>query len=76
MVAVSNTSPISNLSITGRLDLLRSQFGQILIPESCSNGTGADAEPGGKGLDRRRSPERLAWVSSSWKLAACHCLVV
>ena len=33
MVAVSNTSPISNLSITGRLDLLRSQFSQVLIPD-------------------------------------------
>ena len=34
MVAVSDTSPISNLSITGRLDLLRSQFSQVLIPEA------------------------------------------
>jgi hypothetical protein len=33
MVAVSDTSPISNLSITGRLDLLRSQFSNVLIPE-------------------------------------------
>src|ERR1035438_2580263 len=33
MVAVSDTSPISNLSITGRLDLLCSQFSQVLIPE-------------------------------------------
>ena len=33
MVAASDTSPISNLSITGRLDLLRSQFSQVLIPE-------------------------------------------
>jgi hypothetical protein len=34
MVAVSDTSPISNLSMTGRLDLLRSQFSQVLIPEA------------------------------------------
>jgi predicted nucleic acid-binding protein len=34
MVAVSNTSPISNLAIIGRLDLLRSQFTQVLIPEA------------------------------------------
>src|ERR1017187_4521791 len=33
MVAARDTSPISNLSITGRLDLLRSQFSQVLIPE-------------------------------------------
>jgi predicted nucleic acid-binding protein len=32
MPVVSNTSPISNLAIIGRLDLLRSQFGEILIP--------------------------------------------
>jgi uncharacterized protein len=34
MVGVSNTSPISNLAITGRLALLRSQFSQVLIPEA------------------------------------------
>ena len=34
MVAVSNTSPISNLSIIRRLDLLRSQFSKVLIPEA------------------------------------------
>jgi hypothetical protein len=34
MVAVSDTSPISNLAITGRLELLRSQFTQVLIPEA------------------------------------------
>jgi predicted nucleic acid-binding protein len=33
MVAVSDTSPISTLSITGRLDLLRSQFSQVRMPE-------------------------------------------
>src|ERR1039458_6446764 len=34
MVAVSDTSPISNLSMIGCLDLLRSQFSQVLIPEA------------------------------------------
>jgi len=34
MVAVSNTSPISSLSIIGRLELLRSQFSEVLIPEA------------------------------------------
>ena len=32
MLVVSNTSPICNLAIIGRLELLRLQFGEILIP--------------------------------------------
>jgi hypothetical protein len=32
MPVVSNTSPILNLAIVARLDLLRQQFGQIQIP--------------------------------------------
>ena len=32
MPVVSNTSPILNLAIIGRLDLLRQQFGEVLIP--------------------------------------------
>jgi predicted nucleic acid-binding protein len=32
MRAVSNTSPISNLAIIGRLDLLRRRYGTVLIP--------------------------------------------
>jgi hypothetical protein len=32
MVVVSNTSPLSNLAIVGRLDLLRDQFGSVLVP--------------------------------------------
>jgi len=32
MLVVSNTSPISNLAIIGRLNLLRSQFREIRIP--------------------------------------------
>ncbi|MBI5304997.1 MAG: DUF3368 domain-containing protein [Chloroflexi bacterium] len=33
MPAVSNTSPILSLAIIGKLDLLKIQFGQILIPK-------------------------------------------
>jgi predicted nucleic acid-binding protein len=33
MLVASNTSPICNLAIIGRLDLLRTQFHEILIPE-------------------------------------------
>ena len=32
MPVVSNTSPILNLAIIGQLDLLRQQFGEVLIP--------------------------------------------
>ena len=34
MVAVSDTSPISNLAFIGRLDLLLSQFEEVSIPEA------------------------------------------
>jgi hypothetical protein len=34
MRAVSNTSPISNLASTGRLELLKSQFSAIWIPDA------------------------------------------
>ena len=32
MPVVSNTSPLLNLAIIGRLELLRQQFGQIEVP--------------------------------------------
>ena len=32
MVVVSNTSPLSNLAIVGRLALVRDQFGSVLVP--------------------------------------------
>lgn len=34
MLVASNTSPICNLAIIGRLDLLRSQYQEILIPSA------------------------------------------
>jgi predicted nucleic acid-binding protein len=34
MLVASNTSPISNLAIIGRLNLLRSQFREIWIPSA------------------------------------------
>ncbi len=33
MSAVSNTSPISNLASMGRLELLKSQFSTVFIPQ-------------------------------------------
>lgn len=34
MAVVSDTSPISNLAIIGRLGLLKEQFGQVLVPSA------------------------------------------
>jgi predicted nucleic acid-binding protein len=34
MVVVSNTSPLSNLAIVGRLALLQKQFGSVLVPSA------------------------------------------
>jgi predicted nucleic acid-binding protein len=34
MLVVSNTSPLSNLAIVGRLDLLQSRYGRIVIPQA------------------------------------------
>lgn len=37
MRVVSNTSPLLNLSIIGRLDLVQTQFGRVLIPPAVLN---------------------------------------
>lgn len=34
MRVVSNTSPLSNLAVIGRLEVLRTQFGNVAIPEA------------------------------------------
>ena len=34
MTVVSDTSPVSNLAMIGRLSLLRSQFNHVLIPKT------------------------------------------
>ncbi|MEZ8220139.1 hypothetical protein GG496_000306 [Candidatus Fervidibacteria bacterium JGI MDM2 JNZ-1-D12] len=40
MKVVSNTSPIMNLALIGRLDLLRTLYKQLLIPEAVSRELG------------------------------------
>jgi uncharacterized protein len=40
MLVVSNTSPISNLSIIGQLGLLRAQFGSVWIPSAVAEELG------------------------------------
>jgi|SRR5450759_2450091 len=65
MVAVSNTSPISNLSITGRLDLLRSQFTQVLIPEAVRTE-----------LERMPDPEAKASIENALRIGWLSCRAV
>ncbi len=45
MLAVSNTSPISNLASIGRLELLKSQFSTIWIPDAVVNELAAHPDP-------------------------------
>ena len=48
MRAVSNTSPLSNLAIIGRLDLLRQRYGTVLIPPAVAQELSALSHPGAK----------------------------
>jgi hypothetical protein len=57
MFAVSDTSPISNLAIIGRLDLARTRFEKIWIPAS------VEAE-----LDRLPHPVARAAVQDALRL--------
>jgi predicted nucleic acid-binding protein len=45
MLVASDTSPISNLAIIGRLDLLRTQFREIWIPPAVESELGALPHP-------------------------------
>jgi hypothetical protein len=48
MRVVSNTSPISNLAIIGRLELLRERYGRIVIPPAVQEELSALSHPEGK----------------------------
>jgi len=45
ILAVSNTSPISNLASIGRLNLLRQQFDHVLIPEAVATELTSHPDP-------------------------------
>src|SRR5580658_6306688 len=45
MLAVSNTSPISNLAFIGHLNLLKLQFGTIWIPDAVAVELAAHPDP-------------------------------
>lgn len=50
MVAVSDTSPISNLAIIGRLGLLREQFGTVLVPSAVQQEISRLSHPAATGV--------------------------
>ena len=45
MLAVSNTSPISNLASIGRLELLKSRFSELWIPDAVAEELAAHPDP-------------------------------
>jgi predicted nucleic acid-binding protein len=62
MSVVSNTSPILNLAIINRLDLLRQQFGEVLIPPAVLSELKADTDF--LGADRIREALLQAWLQA------------
>lgn len=48
MRAVSNTSPLTNLAVIGRLDWVREEFGTVIIPEAVWRELSALEHAGGK----------------------------
>ena len=57
MLAVSNTSPISNLAIIGRLDLMKSQFPVVWIPTAVGDKLAANPDPAA--LDPKRCADGI-----------------
>ncbi|SPF55917.1 putative nucleic acid-binding protein [Candidatus Sulfopaludibacter sp. SbA4] len=60
MLVTSDTSPISNLAITDRLNLLRTQFGEIWIPGAVDNELGNLRHPSALASIRQALQE--GWV--------------
>ncbi len=59
MPVVSNTSPLLNLAIIDRLDLVRDQFGEVFIPPAVLHELRADE-------DRPGSPALAAALAGGW----------
>jgi uncharacterized protein len=60
MLAVSNTSPISNLASISRVELLRSQFSAIWVPGAVAEELPAHPDPPAKNLIQRAIEEQ--WI--------------
>lgn len=57
MTVVSNTSPLLNLALIGRLSLIEMQFEQIEVPTAVRE----ELTAGQEGVDRRQLPPRARW---------------
>jgi hypothetical protein len=53
MVAASNTSPVSNLALIGRLDLLGAQFQEVWIPDAVQRELDRLPSPAGRSAIRQ-----------------------
>jgi len=62
MPVVSNTSPILNLAIVDQLELLRHQFGEILIPSAVLEELKVDEERPGSQVIREAISSRLIQI--------------
>jgi predicted nucleic acid-binding protein len=62
MVAASDTSPISNLALVARLELLRFQFGDVWILDAVK-----------RELSRLRSPEERASIEQAMQAGWLRC---
>jgi len=60
MLAVSNTSPISNLASIGRLELLKAQFSTVWIPDAAANELAVHPDPAAR--DAIQAAIRDKWV--------------
>ena len=60
MLTVSNTSPVSNLASIGRLELLKSQFSVIWIPDAVAVELAAHPDPDAR--DAIQSAVRDRWI--------------
>jgi predicted nucleic acid-binding protein len=60
MLVVSNTSPIMNLAVVGMLDLLRQQFGEVIVPAAVVGELRLDTDYPGMG--EIRSAITTGWL--------------
>ena len=58
MVVISNSSPLINLSIIGRLNLLERKFSEIIIPEAVWREVVVD----GVGKPGTKEVEQAGWI--------------
>jgi predicted nucleic acid-binding protein len=62
MLTVSNTSPISNLASIGRLELLKSQFPVIWIPDAVAEELAAHPDPDARDAIQSAIREQEQWI--------------